>query len=444
MKKLIALVLSVALMVTLCACAPQAQPSAPQGEVKTQQSTQPSEKLDLEKAQSGATSADTEYSQEFAGQKVVLLTRLSNYDSWDKIPEIVKEKTGIELETVTATVEYSDYVTQITSSLSAGDSSYDIIDVDELLGKTFQAAGYLEPINSIAEQVGDNFLGSWMEGISKGDDGNYYMIPMAFGAIYLYVNDEMFQEKGLSYPTTLDEMIETGKALTDEANGVYGLGAAWMQGGYLFNDIVRNIYAFDGDFYDWNNENTKAAVQFMYDQVHTNKITPEAAISEDYSQANQKFADDKYAMLYMWNNAYEAIKDDFGTKYKIVPIPTYNSAKTIFNSWGMAINKNSENKDAASEVMKVLASDEAQVCLLGCENAANLNVLASPEAIEVAPYNEATAEYSKAGVLYPRPMSPSVNEIQTVMETNVSSYLSGDISLDECSANVMAGIADLV
>ena len=51
----------------------------------------------------------------------------------------------------------------------------------------------------------------------------------------------------------------------------------------MFNDIQRLIMAFDGDFYDWDNEGTRKAVQFMYDQINTYGFTPKSVISEDYS-----------------------------------------------------------------------------------------------------------------------------------------------------------------
>ena len=157
-----------------------------------------------------------------AGETVTILTRYAAYDNWDKIVELLEEKTGYTINTILATTEYSDYCTKISSALTVGDDSYDIIDVDELLGVTFEAAGYLAPIDEVVAYGGDKYLTSWMENISKSGD-NYYLIPSSYSGIYLYVNKDLFTNVGVAYPTTLDEFITAAQAITDVDNGVYGL-----------------------------------------------------------------------------------------------------------------------------------------------------------------------------------------------------------------------------
>lgn len=395
--------------------------------------------LDL---RSAAGAADQEISRAYEGETVTIYTRFTNYPGWAKLVDAVKEKTGITINAITASTEYSDYVTKISAALTVGDSSYDIIDVDELLGVTFIASGFLQPITDVVEPAYASFLPSWMEGISRGEDGEYYMIPSALSAIYLYVNKALFEEKGIAYPTDLDAFNQAAIALTDPEKGVYGLGSAWMQGGYMFNDIQRLILAFNGDFYDWDNAGTRKAIRFMYDQLHTYGYTPEAAISDDYTQANQKFADGQYAMLFMWQNAYDTVKSKW-EQYEIIPIPTFESAKTIINSWGFGLNAYSKNKDAAKEVLKAITTFDAMKCTLEMEGCPHVGVLNTEEALSV-PFVAALAEYNAAGVLYPREMPVAVNEIQDAMETNVSAYVSGQISLDECCRNVDFALEDLI
>lgn len=380
-------------------------------------------------------------SAETEGETVTILTRYATYDNWDKIVELLEQKTGITINTVTATTEYSDYCTKINSALAIKDDSYDIIDVDELLGVAYVSAGYLEPINELIEAQGEHYLSSWLESISKGGD-NYYMVPTSYSGIYLYVNKTMFEEANLNYPTTLDEFIDVAQKLTDADNGVYGLGSAWMQGGYMFNDIQRLIKAFDGDFYDFDNENTRKAIQFMYDQVNTWGITPVSAISEDYNAENQKFADGKYAMIFQWQNGYSTCQHIWDN-YEIIEIPTFEKAATIMTSWGFGINVNSKHKDAAKKVLEAFMEEDVQMLTLGVEYTQHAGVLASEEA-SVDPTLVALGEYGAAGVISPREMPVYVNEIQSIMETNISAYISNQMSLEECCANINFGFEDLM
>lgn len=376
------------------------------------------------------------------GETVTILTRYATYDNWDKIVELIEQKTGITINTVTATTEYSDYCTKINSAMAIGDSSYDIIDVDELLGVAYISAGYLEPINEVIEAQGEHYLQSWLDDIAKGEDGNYYLTPSGYSGIYLYVNKAMFEEAGLAYPTTLEEFIDVAQKLTDAEKGVYGLGSAWMQGGYMFNDIQRLIKAFDGDFYDFDNEGTRKAIQFMYDQVNTWKITPVSAISEDYNAENQKFADGKYAMIFQWQSAYSTCQHIW-EDYEIIAIPTFVKPATIMNSWGFGINVNSQHKDAAKKVLAAFAEEDVQMLTLGIEYTQHAGVLASEEA-SVDPTLVALGEYGAAGVISPRAMPVYVNEIQNIMETNISSYISNQMSLEDCCAAINFGFEDLM
>lgn len=388
-----------------------------------------------------STGSFAETSKPYSGETVTILTRMATFDAWNKVVEKIQDKTGITINTVTATVEYSDYVTKVNAALAIGDDTYDILDVDELLGVAYQAAGYLEPINQVIETHGEYYLGTWLENISKGDDGNYYLLPQGYSGIYLYINKGLFASAGVAIPTTQDEFIAAAQAITDQDNSVFGLGSSWMQGGYMFNDIQRLIKAFEGDFYNWDDTGTRKAIQFMYDQINTFGITPKSAISEDYSSTNQKFADNKYGMIFMWQNGYTTVADKWDN-YEIIMIPTFDRAVTIMNSWGLGINVNSKHKEAAKAVLMVMAEYDVQLLELEMEYTQHKDVLASKEAA-TEPVLVALSNYSEAGIIEPREMPVYVNEIQNIMETNVSAYVSGQISLDECCANVNFGFEDL-
>jgi multiple sugar transport system substrate-binding protein len=325
--------------------------------------------------------------------------------------------------------------------MATGDSSYDIIDVDELLGATFIAAGFLEPVTDAIKPVYNDFNQAWMENISRGPDGNYYIFQITHAPYNLLVNKDIFDAAGLKYPTNLDEFISVAQKLTK--GDVWGFGISLKQGGFLFNDMIRNIYAFDGDFYDWNNPNTQKAIQFMYDLIYTYKVTPEGALSDEYSQSQQRFSDNKYAMLFNWGTGTDQIKARLGKDLDMIPIPKFTTNKTLISAWGFSLSKYSKNKEAAKKVLVALASREAGECFLEIDYPANLAVANSPIAAAKDPLNKYIAEYANAGSLYPRPIPPTVNEIMSVMETNVSAFLSRQMSLADCVKNVNEGIADL-
>lgn len=381
-------------------------------------------------------------SQPFAGETVTVYTRNVDMAGWQPFVDLVKEKTGIIVEGVVAPTNYPDVVTKLSSILTAGDDSFDIVHLDELLGVTYSTAGYLEPINEIIETEKENYPADVLERICKSADGNYYLLPQELNAMYLFINKEVFDKAGAKIPTNTDEFLETAKAMTDE--NTYGYGAAWSKGGQLYNDLIRWMYCFEGDIYDWTKPESKEALQFMYDMLYKDKVVSEAALGDSYDAMNQKIIDNKYGMVFQWAYLADVCGDKWGDTIQIQPMPMFKTNNTIVAGWHMAINKNSKKVDAAKEVLKVWASEEGQMCNLQMEGSSHTKVMAKPEAKEVNRAGQALEEYSAAGSLVPRPMPPTVNELMEVAETYAQSYLTNQMSLDECVEKATAEIQALV
>lgn len=430
-KKLVSFLLAVSMTLTLVGCGEKGE--------KQENSAQDTAQTEKEQEQESA-SADSD--KPYAGQKVVVYTRNVDFEGWQPFVDLVAEKTGIIVEGVVAPTNYPDVATKLSSILTAGDDTFDIVHVDELLGVTYSTAGYLEPINEVIEAEKENYPADVLERISKNADGNYYLLPQELNAMYMFVNKDVMEEAGVSAPTNKEEFLEAAKAMT--GGDTYGYGAAWSKGGQLFNDLIRWMYCFGGDMYDWTKPESRETLQFMYDLLYTDKVTSEAALGDTYDALNQKIIDNKYGMVFQWAYLADVCGDKWGENIEIVPMPTFATNHTLVAGWHMAVNKNSKNIEAAKEVLKVWASEEGQMCNLKMEGSSHSKVLAKPEAKEINRLGTALEQYSAAGSLIPRPMPPTVNELQEVAETYAQAYLSNQISLDECVEKATAEIQALV
>ncbi|MDU7029478.1 extracellular solute-binding protein [Robinsoniella peoriensis] len=454
-KRFISVLLTLALAASLTACGGSGNSGSGNsgaGETKGSAGTssESTEKMTDTKDSQGAESSSVQESeapekgsdQPFAGETVTVYTRNVDMEGWQPFVDLVKEKTGIIVEGVVAPTNYPDVVTKLSSILTAGDDSFDIVHVDELLGVTYSTAGYLEPINEIIEAEKENYPADVLERICKSADGNYYLLPQELNAMYLFINKEVFDKAGAKIPTNTDEFLEAAKAMTNEE--AYGYGAAWSKGGQLYNDLIRWMYCFEGDIYDWTKPESKEALQFMYDMLYKDKVVSEAALGDSYDAMNQKIIDNKYGMVFQWAYLADVCGDKWGDNIQIEPMPVFKTNHTIVAGWHMAINKNSKKVDAAKEVLKVWASEEGQMCNLQMEGSSHAKVMAKPEAKEVNRAGQALEEYSAAGSLVPRPMPATVNELMEVAETYAQSYLTNQMSLDECVEKATAEIQALV
>jgi multiple sugar transport system substrate-binding protein len=381
----------------------------------------------------------------FKGQEVSVYTSHKTRDpkTWAEMEKAIEEKTGIKVKGIEAPQNYPDLVSKVTVSLSSGGSNYDIIYLDELLTTTFKSAGFLEPINEVMEPVKQKYSEGVLKSISMSD-GKYYTVPMTTEGMYLFVNKKMFADAGLKYPTTKEEFLDAARKLTKD--GVHGYGASWSKGGQLFNDAIRWTYAHGGDYLNWEDPKTKAAFQQMHDFLYKDKVTAAAAMGDTYDQMNQKMIDGKYAMVYQWAYLSGVMKDRFGKDFEVIPVPKFDTNQTLVAGWHMTLNKNSKNKEAAKEVLKFFASNEGQKIIVRFpqQTAGDQTVIKDPKVIEQVPFIKYIGQYSEAGSFKTRPMDKNINKLQDATEAALQSYLSNQISLEECMARGQKAIKELL
>ena len=86
---------------------------------------------------------------------------------------------------------------------------------------TYSQMGILQPLDDVIEAIGEeNILPQDLRLNYYG--GHYWGVPLYGTPSVLYYRKDIFDEKGLSPPTTWDELIETAKAVHDPENDLYG------------------------------------------------------------------------------------------------------------------------------------------------------------------------------------------------------------------------------
>lgn len=139
-----------------------------------------------------------------------------------KLIELVKEKTGINIEFYVIPSAKSGEVDKTLVSLMAGDE-IDLIYNTKPGLKAFYNAGVLEPMNALAEKAGYDIAGTFGDYVPEFG-GDVYGLP-AFSDIWITLyNKQIFDDAGVDYPTadgwTWEKYIETAKKLTDSSKGI--------------------------------------------------------------------------------------------------------------------------------------------------------------------------------------------------------------------------------
>lgn len=385
---------------------------------------------------------------------VTLMTNDTTNAWWPELEAIIEEGTGIQIEAITSPSNPDDRVAKFTTILASGDSSVDLLNINDEMITQYMAADFLAPLDGdvmnpeVAKNFNENFMADrYMK------DGHIYAVPTYNGALTMWVNQDMLDAAGVKVPTNKDEFIEAIKAMSNPAEGVYGYGGAW-EATYSHNEIGVFINLFGGDCFDWTNEKSREALQFMYDMANTWQCTSMSQLSEQYEPMNQKFFDNKYGIILQWCGWMESLAKEAGlynaNDVHMIAMPTFETSSAFMDAWYYVLNTASQNYEEAKTVLSFIASPEFEYAYLRLANQppARIDVLNGEELKkeEYSAFTDLLANlqlYQETSTMRGRPMLPATMEYITVTGTLFQQYILGEITLDELGAKQLEAYEEM-
>jgi len=252
----------------------------------------------------------------------------------------------------------------LTSSL-APSATYDVIIVDNPWMEEFSNAGYLAPLDDLIAKTGGYNYGDFIPALSKIGvvDGVTYGVPYYNYALGLIIRQDIFDEKGLSVPTTIEDYVATVKGLTTDDF----FGAAMQpQKGYKIMEEWKNwLYANGGELFDAdgniiiNNDAAVKALEQYIDTYHT--AAPPNSLNWGFDEALRAVASGKAATMLSYNwmlpalNKKGGIAGDLAGKFTLQEVP---GGKAVLGLWSWAITANAHDKEAAWKFVSWITSPE--------------------------------------------------------------------------------------
>ncbi len=379
-----------------------------------------------------------------AGKTISVFASFITWKAWPSFQADFEKTTGIKVNAIIAPSDTNEEKQKLTTMLASGDSTYDIMYIDELTTVGFEPAKFIDPIDDVmTPAVVANFAPDVIARISTYN-GRIYTVPIDTQPMFFYYNKKLFSDAGVKVPTNGAEFLDAAKKLTK--GDKYGFGDAWTTDGALYNDTVRWMYSFGGDYLNWKAAGSREALQYMYDLMYKYKVLSQSSIAESYDPMNQKLKDGTVAMIFQWSYVTGVLGDSFPNPIDIAPMPTFRTNKTLVGGWHFALNAFSKNKPAAKEFLKFAASIQGQTHFLDFDfhTAANYQVLTNPANIAKIPMLKYIGDYLGAKSLVPRPSNGKITEIMTSTEPIIQSYLSNQSTLDQCVTNGQAQLDRLM
>ena len=366
MKKIIAMLLCLAMALSLVACGGSSAPAA----------------TEAPKADAPATNAPTAEAPtaEPVTIKVAAIETAYGSQVWVDVAAAFEAETGIKVELTTDK--------NLEDVLSGPMQNGEFPDVVHLatgrpagLTEQLVKANALHPLtNALAltipgesVKVSDKIAGGFTDNniVAPYGDGVTYMAPMFYSPCGLFYNAKLFEDKGWEVPTTWDEMWELGE--TAKAEGIYLF--TYPTAGYYDAFMFALMNAIGGpDFFNaittyqegaWDSESGKTLLNIL-DKLasYTHPSTPAQANNQDFTK-NQQMAMNGSA-LFMPNGTwitsemadYAATLDNFA--WGMTAVPAAGTAPYSFCWFEQAwIPAGAEHIAEAEQFVAFLYSDKA-------------------------------------------------------------------------------------
>lgn len=282
--------------------------------------------------------------------------------------ELIKEKTGINVEFFITPTSKAGEMDKVLVSLMAGEE-IDIVNRTPLQLEEFYKAAVLEPIDEFAKA--DNYdMDTIYGGQTVKFEDQTYAIPAEKDIWLTYYNKKIFDDANVPYPTaegwTWEKYVETAKKLNNPEKNIWG--------SFMSDDVSTNYmqatqkgvsaYKADGTA-NFDDPAFADATKWFFNLGNDLKIQPSCIDLASGTYPYNSFMVNGNIGMYVYGGwVASALADK--TKYPrdwelgILPMPypegSEPSSLTITNCY--AIPKTSGNKDAAFEVIKTIAENK--------------------------------------------------------------------------------------
>lgn len=380
------------------------------------------------------------------------------------------EETGVTVELVGYGGDQIQEKTQLEVSSQSSD-----IDVYALDGPPYLATMHdaLEPLQPYVERD-DVELDAYIPGMlemgrfpsdftQKTEDyesgsGELFGLPVRIGPHILHYRADVFEQFGLEAPTTLDELAEDAKIITEGTNGeIYGIALEGAQSLYITLQWYDFLWSFGGDVFD--KTLTKAtldtpealeATKFLVD-LYQDGYAPPSTPGVDLDAAVALLQQGKAAMYPEYSPRAAVLNDPSASAtaglWAAAPLPGVdgNPGVGVLTGWSLGVNKYSQHKEAAWQLIKYLTSPEVQLSM--AINQGNAPTVAS--VFEDSGYQAKVPSGAVAGegALSARARSglTGILEIeQTILAFELNAALVGDKSPEQAMKDAQARITEVL
>ena len=343
----------------------------------------------------------------------------------------------------------TDYMTVLATELSGSGSDFDVVTIKDV-------PGYATLVQKNAILALDDYIAA--DGVDLSQyagatdqvtvDGNLYELPFRNDFWVLYYNKDLFDAKGVAYPTndmTWEEYDALAREMTDTTFGsqIYGghyhtwrstIGLMGVLDGK--HTILDGNYDFMKPYYEMVLAEEADGVVRKYSDLKTEGLHYSAAFSGgDVAMLNIG----SWFIATMISNLNSGEYDSgLCGNWGIVKYPHaegVEAGSTLGTITGLAVTTATDTPDAAWDFVKWVSGSEGAAVMA---SSGNFPAIMTDEVKDMIagldgfPTDEQSKEALTVSNLYLEvPYAPNVSEINSVLDSYHGSIMTGEMSVDE-------------
>ena len=443
-KKLLSVLLTAAMLSTVlagCGSTPAANESS-QAPASTAASTSEA---------SGEASSEAPSSEDTSAEPVTLKWAIWDQETtayWQALVDAYKEVApNVTIEMVD--LGSTDYMTVLATELSGDGTDFDVVTIKDV-------PGYATLVQKNAILSLDDYISK--DGIDLTQyagvtdqvtvDGKLYQLPFRNDFWVLFYNKDLFDAKGVAYPTndmTFEDYDKLAREMTDTTFGSQIYGAhyhTWRSAVQLFgvldgeHTILDADYEFFKPYYELVLNQEKDGVCRTYTDLKTEGLHYSAAFSGgDVAMMNMGSWFISTMLTNLASGEYDSSLCGNWGMVKYPHAEGVEAGSTLGTITGLSVTTASDTPDAAWDFVKWVSGTEGAKVMAETGSFPAImtdeatNIITS---LEGFPQDDNSKEALKVSNLYLEvPYAPNVSEINSILDSIHGSIMTGELSIDD-------------
>lgn len=280
-------------------------------------------------------------------------------------------------------------------------------------------------------------------------------LPASLSGRIFFFNKTTYEKAGINVPTNLDELMAAGpifKAVLGD--DYYPFEATGLDASLLIQNIVtqrtgKSLINPDTNEVQWSAEELQAGIDYYQAMVDNHVIQSwkeKAAAGNVALHENANWTSGKIAGTYLWDTVYFKISDPLEEGQELVPSGLLRLADSqndgVFRKPSMvfSISANSENQEAAAQVLNCLTTEAEGIAAMSSARGVPSSAVAAKQLLEAGGIKQIQVDAQAMVLAAEAPAISPFNEdpdVRAGLEDTLELFAYGELNSAEAADEIL-------